>query len=48
MVNTYFDPLYFIVSKNFNYHDYQQPAAKRQVKFATRHLLAQNVLPSEL
>ena len=48
MVNTYFDPLYFIVNKNFNYHDYQQPAAKRQVKFATRHLLAQSLLPGEL
>lgn len=48
IVNTYFDPLYFIVHKNFNYHDYQQPAAKRQVKFATRHLFAQSLLPSEL
>ena len=48
MVNTYLDPLSFIVNKNLNYHDYQQPAAKRQVKFATRHLLAQSLLPGEL
>lgn len=47
-LKTYLYPLYFIVNKNFNYHDYQQPAAKRQVKFATRHLLAQSLLPGEL